>query len=219
MVRTQNKLRLNRSGFTLIELLIVVAIIGVLSTIGVPTFRRMVQKSKKSEAKVSLGGLYTAEQAFYSEYGGYGNVLANVGYDSDGSSNIYVVGFPNNDCSTFAPGADLPAAGDKTIGTNLQSIYPAYYNANQGSMIKASYALNICNELAAGNATLTLNLTTSTNPIVNVFNNSGIDDAFIATASGVISPSVVPTNPGAGVTDVWAINSLRAIANVQDGVK
>ena len=68
MVQRSNR-RSKQTGFTLVELLIVVAIIGVLSTIGVPTFKRMIQKSKKSEAKVNLGGLYTAEQAFFAEKG------------------------------------------------------------------------------------------------------------------------------------------------------
>src|SRR5690349_9491290 len=93
-----------KSGFTLVELLIVVAIIGILSTIGVPTFRRMLQKSKKSEAKVALGGLYTAEQAFQSEYGGYGNNVAAIGVTTDGQNPIYQVGFPSNTCTDITRG-------------------------------------------------------------------------------------------------------------------
>src|SRR5688572_23908334 len=86
-------------GFTLVELLIVVAIIGVLSTIGVPTFRKMVTKAKKSEAKVALGGLYTVESAFYTEYNVYGNHLPKVGFELEGGKNrLYTVGFPPSNC-------------------------------------------------------------------------------------------------------------------------
>src|SRR5690606_11881199 len=96
-------------GFTLVELLIVVAIIGVLSTIGVPTFRRMIQKSKKSEAKVNLGGLFTAEAAFQAEYAAYGNNLEAMGFEIDGNpaSLIYKVGFiGSNACAD--PGTIQP---------------------------------------------------------------------------------------------------------------
>src|SRR5688572_13064264 len=94
------KLRSER-GFTLVELLIVVAIIGVLSTIGVPTVRKLIQKAKKSEAKVNLGGLYTAEQAFYSEYGVFGNRLTKIGFEMDGQNHLYVIGFSTDTCATL----------------------------------------------------------------------------------------------------------------------
>src|SRR4051812_23901987 len=101
MVRSK---RAKLYGFTLVELLIVVAIIGVLATIGVPTFRQMVQKSKKSEAKVALGGLYTTETAFFSEYGVYGSNIDKIGFDLEGSANnrIYTVGFQDSSCAPVA---------------------------------------------------------------------------------------------------------------------
>src|ERR671910_792159 len=110
-------------GFTLVELLIVVAIIGVLSTIGIPTFRRMVQKSKKSEAKVNLGGLYTAESAFFAEYGGYGNNLDKIGFETDGSNLMYVIGFPTTTCGSVTAPMPNPDPATSPIGGNLNQLY------------------------------------------------------------------------------------------------
>lgn len=115
-----------KRGFTLVELLIVVAIIGVLSTIGVPTFRRMIQKSKKSEAKVNLGGVYTTEAAFYAEYNGYGNNLQKMGFEIEGNaaSLIYLVGFYTAACAdqtTMYPTSGVSAA--------INAAFPAYYTA------------------------------------------------------------------------------------------
>ncbi|WP_414645174.1 type IV pilin protein, partial [Candidatus Deferrimicrobium sp.] len=49
-----------KKGFTLIELMIVVAIIGILAAIAIPNFLRFQAKSKQSEAKTNLGGIFTA---------------------------------------------------------------------------------------------------------------------------------------------------------------
>ncbi|MCA9581005.1 MAG: prepilin-type N-terminal cleavage/methylation domain-containing protein [Myxococcales bacterium] len=60
------KLRtLGDDGFTLIELMIVVAIIGVLASIAIPTFNNFVQRSKRSEAYTNLGTLYQLGAAYY----------------------------------------------------------------------------------------------------------------------------------------------------------
>jgi len=127
-------------GFTLVELLIVVAIIGVLSTIGVPTFKKMVQKAKKSEAKTSLGALYTAETAFFSEYGFYGNNLPGIAYELDGSSanRLYVTGFPSATCSAAA--AIAPSA---TTAATFSLAVPTYYT-NPVYFYGASATLATC---------------------------------------------------------------------------
>lgn len=51
------------NGFTLVELLIVVAIVGVLATIGIPTYQRMVKKARQAEAKSNLGSIGRLIQA------------------------------------------------------------------------------------------------------------------------------------------------------------
>jgi type IV pilus assembly protein PilA len=60
-----------KKGFTLIELMIVVAIIGILAAIAIPNFLRFQAKSKQSEAKTNLGGIFTAETAYFAEQNGY----------------------------------------------------------------------------------------------------------------------------------------------------
>src|SRR5512134_45421 len=67
-----NRLR-NRKGFTLIELMIVVAIIGILAAIAIPNFLRFQAKSKQSEAKTNLGGIFTAMTSYSGENNYYGN--------------------------------------------------------------------------------------------------------------------------------------------------
>jgi prepilin-type N-terminal cleavage/methylation domain-containing protein len=53
-------------GFTLIELMIVVAIIGVISSIALPKFANLVVKSKEAAVKGSLGSVRSAITLYYS---------------------------------------------------------------------------------------------------------------------------------------------------------
>jgi type IV pilus assembly protein PilA len=53
-----------KKGFTLIELLIVIAIIGILSAIAIPTYLSYVNRAKDSEASTNLGAIFTDETAF-----------------------------------------------------------------------------------------------------------------------------------------------------------
>ena len=49
-----------QNGFTLIELMIVVAIIGILTSVAYPSYVKYIQKSKRSEAQVALLSMATA---------------------------------------------------------------------------------------------------------------------------------------------------------------
>jgi type IV pilus assembly protein PilA len=60
-----------KKGFTLIELMIVVAIIGILAAIAIPNFLKFQAKSKQSEAKTNLKGIYTAETGYFGENNAY----------------------------------------------------------------------------------------------------------------------------------------------------
>lgn len=56
-----------RKGFTLLELIVVIIILGVLATLGIQQYFRIVEKSRSAEAKQILGQLREAAAGFYTE--------------------------------------------------------------------------------------------------------------------------------------------------------
>ncbi len=203
--------RISQKGFTLVELLIVVAIIGVLSTIGVPTFRKMIQKAKKSEAKVNLGGLYTAENAFFSEYEVYGNAIDRIGFETDGQNLIYVIGFMATDCKDIAVAPVTAAA--KPLSSAMNSAYSDY--ATSTLTKTGNNVLTKCSVPPA--AATTASFPGRTNA-PDVYPAATDPNQFFAWAIGVVSPNVSTTAPTDGRTDIWGIDNTRKLANLQDGV-
>jgi len=64
---------MNRKGFTLVEVLIVVIIIGILASIGIPQFAASIEKAKGGEARAGLGHIQTGEKVYYAESEYYTN--------------------------------------------------------------------------------------------------------------------------------------------------
>lgn len=53
-------MKAKQTGFTLVELMITVAIIGILSSVGYPSYVKYIQKAKRSEAQAALVSMATA---------------------------------------------------------------------------------------------------------------------------------------------------------------
>ncbi|MDA8243503.1 MAG: prepilin-type N-terminal cleavage/methylation domain-containing protein [Elusimicrobia bacterium] len=60
-----------RRGFTLIELLVVVLIIGILASIAIPQYFKVVEKSRISEAMSLVAAIKSAEERYLARGGTY----------------------------------------------------------------------------------------------------------------------------------------------------
>src|SRR5688572_3641118 len=75
-MRISNRRRAARRAFTLLELLTVVAIVGILATLGLVSYRRFITSSKSSEAIYMVGAIRAAQESYRAETLSYLNVSA-----------------------------------------------------------------------------------------------------------------------------------------------
>lgn len=64
-----------KQGFTLIELMITVAILGIISTIAVPSYMSYVKKSKRTEAKTEVLRIAQLQESYYVQNLSYAKAL------------------------------------------------------------------------------------------------------------------------------------------------
>ena len=180
----------NKEGFTLVELMVVVAIIGILSAVAIPNFKKYQSKSKTTEAKLQLAALYSTEVAVQTDYDVFATCLEFMGFQSPngawgtaaggGSKNYYAVGFS----SDFANG-----------NNNVSD------NGGDGC-IAGSYGFSSGRKIAG------VSLTTA-----HLSNSSTAFSAFTAEAVGAIDPD----NATATSASRWTINENKVLNNTVKG--
>jgi len=62
---------IGKKGYTLLELMIVVAIVGILVTLAIPTFQQSAMKAKEAALKQNLFTLRAVLDQFYADRGDY----------------------------------------------------------------------------------------------------------------------------------------------------
>lgn len=222
-----------QDGFTLVELMVVVAIIGLLSAVAVPNFKKYQARAKISEAKLQLAALYTAESAFFSDFNIYASCLRYMGYDPNDErpNRYYAVGFPagiqgrDTNAHTAAVNSGLrdnaaqgcpnsTAVSDGNASTNNNVTWYSAGKGIGGSIVNAVGTMT-GNAAGAAQGTCTkTNLASAT--VFGSCVGSQTNDAnmtFQAAAVGYISASNLTAATASGLT----INQAKVVKTAVNG--
>lgn len=209
------------SGFTLVELMIVVAIIGVLSAVAVPNFKKYQAKAKSSEAKVQLAAAYTAEQAFYGDYGIYHICLAYMGYSPQREvmSRYYAIGFNHSSPGSINSSA-WPSATNSGLGADCDadaalSIAPLASNPKvAGTAVPGATSVFAAGKTVGG----TTSLATPDASFSALGDQSAAAQTFTIAAEGIISADNRTAGAiGTGNTSVFTIDQDKLLKTVRAG--
>lgn len=99
----------HHTGFTLIELMIVVAVIGVLSSIAIPSYTQYIQKSEMASGFATLKALVTPAELYYQQHGSLpkDDALNELG-TTKGASPLGTIAIANNALSfKFGTGSSI----------------------------------------------------------------------------------------------------------------
>jgi len=111
--------KIGQKAFTLIELMIVVAIIGILSSIAYPSYQEQIRTTKEAEAKAALVSFASAMSQYYFDGMTYVGATTGIFKDQvpvDGGAKTYtlsIVGIPT--IKTFKLKAVPVDSGAKTF--------------------------------------------------------------------------------------------------------
>ncbi len=126
----------NKKGFTLIELLVVVLIIGILASIAIPQYFKVVEKARVAEAMSVISSIKSAEERYLARGGTYTGDLTqlDIMYQGMSASGITTKFY------TVAP----PAIGNCSSGPCYQLTVTRHTTNSSVAARYGNYALT-CN--------------------------------------------------------------------------
>jgi type IV pilus assembly protein PilA len=185
-------------GFSLVELMVVVAIIGILATVAIPSVNKYMMKARQAEVKTNLAAMYSSQKAFFVEYSGYGGHFTIIGFAPEGQLR-YDVGL----------GAPVGGLGYYTaLG----------YNRTAALVAGTLNTIGVCNNTASTLANLVDGATfrcgrmaEATTAAVWVAPAAPTATTFIGLGRGLI-------NKAGAISDAWTMNEAKLLTNTVNGI-
>ncbi len=202
----QNKVGFSRlkqnKGFSLVELMVVVAIIGILSAVAVPSVNKYMAKARQTEAKANLSMYYGANKVFHTEYGTFDTKLTVIGFKPEGRMRYNVGhtfgGLSQAELGTYNYTTPLPPAGPGRA-VNTAGLCTTAAGLPQWAQAGCRMTADAAPLVTAGGC-----------PVAPA-NVAGLTTVFTACAAGRIT--------NRAVWDSWSIDQNKNLQNRNDGTE
>ena len=111
-------------GFSLIELMIVVAIVGILAAIALPSYQQYVYASRRAQVLSDILGIQLNQEKFRSNSPAYGNLATVWGGVATTDGGFYTLAITNTGVTTYTVIAQAQGGqvNDQEQGTNCGTL-------------------------------------------------------------------------------------------------
>jgi type IV pilus assembly protein PilE len=122
-------------GFTSIEIMVIVAIVGILAAVALPSYLDSVRKGRRSEAVAALAQVQQAQERWRANRPAYTTALAasspdGLGLRSTTSGGLYTVSIDDADATGYTASATAVSGTSQANDTNCSTMRVRLANGN-----------------------------------------------------------------------------------------